>query len=193
MSFEVEYKKSQGKAVQAALHCLELAAIQRTALQEHGQPPCSPAEQLALLRAQKGAKRPGGRHVCFAWSGLKSLPLHGRKKTPMQAIETKRLNEGWWKEIRVRQSGKQKGSVFACYTNTSGAVYYSRTKAEAAGCCDPEPDRRTLRHKDAANSKKPTKATVERKPKAKATKKPKAKAKRKTTKRKDPESAQHED
>ena len=90
----------------------------------------------------------------------------------MQALETKRLNDGWWKELRVRGSGKQQGNIFVAYTHESGACYYSRTKAEAQGCVDPEPDKRTLRK-------------GKKNPKPKAKTKPKAKAKRKVQ---DPES-----
>ena len=105
----------------------------------------------------------------------------------MQAIETISLNEGWWKELRVRQNGKQKGNVFACYTNSAGAVYYSRTKAEQAGCIDTEPDKRTTRHQKKSPTKKKEKAKAQ-KPAAKA--KRKAAAKTKAKKAKDPESAE---
>ena len=110
----------------------------------------------------------------------------------MQAIETKQLNEGWWKELRVRQSGKQKGNVFACYSNSAGQVYYSRTKAEQAGCIDTEPDKRKTRHEGKDKGKNKTKAKTKKKAAAekKATAKKKASAKRKNTKPKDPESAE---
>ena len=79
MSFEVEYEKCEGKAVQAALHCLELAAVHRMALKENAEPPCSPAEQLALLRAQKGTKRTGSGMLCVHGSGLSCLTLEGKR------------------------------------------------------------------------------------------------------------------
>ena len=36
-----------------------LDEVQRAAVLEHGKPPPAPTEQLALLRAEQGTKRPG--------------------------------------------------------------------------------------------------------------------------------------
>ena len=112
-------------------------------------------------------KGPRGRSWCV-YTGCEFRTLSGRKKVPMEAVETKRLNEGWWKEQRVRASGKQKGQLFAVYSHVSGACYYSRTKAEKAGCVDTEPDKRTLRHQQKQKKSKTPKAKAKRKPKAKA-------------------------
>ena len=91
----------------------------------------------------------------------------------MEAIETKSLNEGWWKELRVRASGKQQGKIFVAYSHSSGAVYYSRTKAEQAGCEDPEPDKRRQPKAKAKNkAKTKAKSQAKRKAKAKANNKP---------------------
>ena len=115
----------------------------------------------------------------------------------MEAISTTALNPGWWKELRVRGSGKQKGQVFACYTSASGAVFYSRTKAEQAGCVDPEPDGRTTRRKDKADKSQQPAGKAQSKPKAQ--KKPKAKSKPRATRKpkakasKDPESVKEDE
>ena len=68
---------------------------------------------------------------------------------------------------RKRETGKNKGSLYVCYTNkNSGESLYSRAQLlQKHGVTDPEPDQRTLR--------------TEGTPKAKAKGKAKAKAKTK--------------
>ena len=58
-SAEVKFAKESGKALAAHLDKVALDEVQRAAVLEHGKPPPTPAEQLALLRAEQGTKRPG--------------------------------------------------------------------------------------------------------------------------------------
>ena len=82
--------------------------------------------------------------------------LRRKQKMPMEAVQTTPLEGGWFKELRKRTKGAQKGTLFTVYTQAStGKSYYSRKQAEAVGMVDPEPDGRTKR----ANAKAKSKAT----------------------------------
>ena len=54
-----EVCKGKREALAAHPDKAALEEVQRTAVLEHGKPPPTPAEQLALLRAEQGTKRPG--------------------------------------------------------------------------------------------------------------------------------------
>ena len=91
----------------------------------------------------------------------------------MEPKEVTPLNDGWFKEVRVRKSGPQAGRPFPVYTNVDGRTFHSRTQAEKNGCVDPTPDGR---RKKACTKPAPDAADPKRKPKQ-AAKKPKGKRK----------------
>ena len=57
MQYDISYKKEPGRAVKATLQNVDLPLLQKTVLEEAAKAPISPAEQLALLRAESGSKK----------------------------------------------------------------------------------------------------------------------------------------
>ena len=125
-SGDVVFKRDRGRCLTAELTALDLHPLHQEALKAAGAvAPVKPAEQLAMLRAEAATRK---------------------QKTPAAAVTTTFLGNGWYKEVRLRAAGKQKGKAYVFYTNRNGQTADSRVKLEKLGGHDPAPDGRTLRH-----------------------------------------------
>ena len=60
MQYDISYNKEPGRAIKATLQNVDLPLLQKTVLEEAAKAPISPAEQLALLRAESGSKKRWG-------------------------------------------------------------------------------------------------------------------------------------
>ena len=63
MQFDISYNKKPGRALAATLQSVDLPKLQRAALEEAVQQPLSPAEQLAVIRAERGTNKRRGSDI----------------------------------------------------------------------------------------------------------------------------------
>ena len=101
-----------GKENKAAMARLWGLREVHESVRRHAIPTPSPQEQLALLPAENASKK---------------------RRAPAEAVSTKQLQNGWFKEVRKRTSGKAGGGLYTACTHRDGRQFPSRRLFEQAG------------------------------------------------------------